>query len=115
MLTSLNFWGGQDGKVEREFIGRLIDVFCNNPNVLRAYLARVQYEHKTDFNVALCIRSSGLDNNPIEVCVGTIFSSMFGSHEHLDILFVNEQQEQDLKRACKPFYCKDPSNPSGPN
>lgn len=36
--------------------------------------------------------------------IGKIFASMFGSHEHLDIIFLDSQQEYELAKVCSPFF-----------
>jgi len=41
--------------------------------------------------------------------IGKIFASMFGSHEHLDIIFLDGQQEHELAKVCSPFF----GNPTG--
>lgn len=36
--------------------------------------------------------------------IGTVFASVFNSKEHLDIIFLNDQQEKDLLKVCQPFF-----------
>ena len=58
--------------------------------VLRAYLAQVEYDKAKNFNIALCI-SLGLDEDEkLANDTALIFRRMFGSHEHLDILFLSD-------------------------
>lgn len=104
-LTELRFLGEQDGPPERELKFRLAQLFHSNKNVTTAYLARVSYGPES-FAVALCLRArSGADRGLVEK-VGKIFASMFGGHEHLDIIFVDEVQEAELASICTPFFPK---------
>ena len=32
------------------------------------------------------------------------FSALFGSDEHLDIMFLSEDSERELKKVCRPFF-----------
>ena len=36
--------------------------------------------------------------------IGAVFASMFGRDQHLDMLFIDGDQEQALARVCRPFY-----------
>ena len=36
--------------------------------------------------------------------VRAIFAEMFNSQEHLDVLFMRDDQEQQLRSVCGPFY-----------
>jgi hypothetical protein len=33
-----------------------------------------------------------------------VFSRMFGSNQHLDIMFLSDDQERELERVCRPFF-----------
>lgn len=33
-----------------------------------------------------------------------VFSEMFGCHEHLDIIFLDQMQETRLSKSCKAFF-----------
>ena len=81
-------------------------VFVGIPSVRSAYLARVSLGETVAPSVALCIRSSvGLDH-PLQVRLGQIFTDMFSRDQHLDILFVRDDQEQELQQVCRPFYAQ---------
>ena len=36
--------------------------------------------------------------------VGKVFVAQFSRNAHLDVIFVDAEQETDLRRVCKPFY-----------
>jgi hypothetical protein len=103
-VPKLRFWGEQDGVPERELKDRLIEFFQCDQTILRAYLARVAYSDRSPLVIALCLRSEfGPDRGVVEK-IGKIFASMFGSHEHLDIIFLDGQQESELAKVCSPFF-----------
>ena len=101
-VPQLQFLGEQDGPPERELKSRLAEFFRRDQSVNTAYLARVAYGD-TSLAVTLCLRSQFGPDRGLAEKVGTIFASMFGGHEHLDI-FLSEAQEAELMKVCKPFF-----------
>jgi hypothetical protein len=93
----------QDGPPERELKSRLIELFRREKGVRAAYLARVVYADDQENAVALCLRADRLGGNVIGK-VGEIFAALFGAHEHLDTLFLDEAQEAELAKCCTPFW-----------
>lgn len=107
-VPSARFLREQDGAPERVLKSRLIDLFERCPGVQRIYLVQIAYGDEV--GVALCIRNSnGVDRGMVQD-IGSIFASVFGAHEHLDILFLSEEQQASLDRVCLPFFSK----PIGP-
>jgi hypothetical protein len=106
----IKFLGEQDGSPERALKFRFINLFREKPIVRRAYLARTDYGDATGANVALCVKSSAGEDMALVSDVSAIFAEMFGIHEHLDVLFVRDDQEQQLRAVCAPFYER-PSSP----
>ena len=102
-VPQLRFLGEQDGPPERELKCALAQCFQNDQSVITAYLARVAYGGES-FAVALCLRAQLGPDRGLAEKVGKIFASMFGGHEHLDIIFLNEMQEAELAKVCKPFF-----------
>lgn len=108
-LTALRieFTGEQDLPPERELKKRFVELFDTLGTVERSYLARVDYGHgmpwATGVHVALCLRCAS-EHERLRLEVGTIFAETFGSHEHLDIVFIDDEQEQRLRQVCLPFY-----------
>jgi hypothetical protein len=100
----IRFIGEQDGSPERDLKARFIKFFREKPTVQRAYLARTDYGDATGANVALCVKSSAGEDMGLVSDVSAIFAEMFGSHEHLDVLFIRHDQEQQLRVVCTPFY-----------
>ena len=54
--------------------------------------------------IALCLSCTDGPNQKLAEVVCEFFGSIFGAHEHLDIVFVGEDQESALRRVCRPFY-----------
>ena len=102
-ISRVRFLGEQDGPPELELKCRLGQFFQNDQTVTAAYLARVMYGDES-YAVALCLRSQLGKHRRLAEKVGKIFASIFGSHEHLDIIFLSETQQAELAIVCKAFY-----------
>jgi len=80
-------------------------LFGSGRNVERAYLARVEYGDRSPYEVALCVR--GPEDPELARLVGEKFAEHFARSTHLDILFLDEAREEEVKRICPPFYVAD--------
>jgi len=100
----LEFLGEQDGPVEGKLKGALALDLAQFPEVTRAYLARVGFQPANKTSVALCVRSSGGNEEAIVKRVSARFAEVFNKTVFLDVLFLTSQQEVDLKRVCSAFY-----------
>lgn len=98
------FLGEQDGLPERELKKQLAKLFDSAAWVRAAYLARVSYEEMGPVHVALCASGQPGQNRIFGERVGAIFSSIFGSHEHLDVIWLMPEQEATLASVCRPFF-----------
>jgi len=92
----------QDGKPERLIKSRLVESFKERSDVQRAYLAQISVGDQS--GVALCLKTRHGPDQTLVREIGAIFAAIFGGREHLDILFLNETQELELRRVCPPFY-----------
>lgn len=101
---SIEFLGEQDGAPERELKGRLTRVFEHRADVSRAYLARVQYGSTVDCSVVLALAADARQAKDLVGEVGGVFAATFNSSEHLDIVFLSEEQEVLLAQVCDPFF-----------
>lgn len=102
-VPQVRFLGEQDGPVEREFKQRLVELFGHDSPVGAAYLARVAYSDATPVVVALCLRVEPGQEHVLAENAAQVFSSMFGRHEHLDILFLDAKQETEVSKVCPAF------------
>lgn len=100
----VNFLREQDGLSERELKDHLSPIIRADQNLLRAYLARVTYGDSPAASVALCLRSTAGPSLSVVENIEKVFGSMFGSHAHLDIIFISENQESELIRCCRSFF-----------
>lgn len=106
--NEIRFIEEQFGNTENELKGKLIALFeCKNQidQPARAYLAKVEYKASRDINIALCIPVVNNGGPSLVNEIAIIFREMFGSHEHLDVIFIGETQERMLRKVCCPFYC----------
>ena len=101
----IEFIGEQAGPVEDDLKAKFHQVFAKVPDIRSAYLARLSYGEPASFSVGLCIRSGNAAvDNPLQKRLGQIFTDIFSRDQHLDILFIRDDQEEELKRVCRPFY-----------
>lgn len=98
------FMGEQDGPSERDLKARFVELFRQEPTVERAYLALADHGDGTGIHVTLAIKSSGGEDLSLVRKLQGIFSAMFNSQEHLDTMFIREDQEHQLREVCAPFY-----------
>lgn len=100
----IEFVGEQAGPVEDDLKAKFCQVFAEMPDIRSAYLARLSYGEPAGYSVGLCIRSRiGIDH-PLQKRLGQIFTDTFSGDQYLDILFIRDDQEEELKKVCRPFY-----------
>jgi hypothetical protein len=104
----------QDGPPERQLKAGLTDLFARHPSVRRAYLAIVHYPGSSARHVALCVQSADGEDQTLAAEIGTVFRSLFGSHEHLDTIFLNASQDAQIARVCNPFFVATPADNDAP-
>ncbi len=99
---SVQFLREQDGNPERLLKRWLVESFRQRVEVQRAYLAQISSGDQS--GVALCLRTRhGPDPNLVRE-ISAIFAKLFVRHEHLDILFLNDLQENAIRSVCAPFF-----------
>ena len=104
-VAEVQFLGEQEGAPERLLKTKLTEFFQGDKSVDRAYLARTKLEGEP--TVALCLKTQfGADAGLAEK-IGAIFGMIFNAREHLDIIFLNEQQESQLEKVCSAFFESD--------
>ena len=111
--SQVKFIGEQDGIPEQVLKKTIGDYLIDRNANCRAYLARVRYPAEVDWSVAVCV-CGRVNIEKIDAAVGVIFSEMFKTDEHLDIVQISEHQEVELKQVARPFYAYEgKSNGSG--
>jgi len=104
-VSGLEFLYEQDGETERRLKGDLMGLLRQNAYVERAYLAKAVNDGEE--TVMLCLATSA--NAPdlrLPPQIDKIFTTIFSAKDHLDILFLGEDQEAQLTQVCKPFYIR---------
>lgn len=102
-VGSIRFLGEQDGVPERELKARLCNAFAQMNIRCRAYLVRADYGAPDTFNVALCVRTELTESTAVKVTVNRAFSEMFRTEEHLDLVFLSDDQEREVQAVARPF------------
>ena len=102
----IEFLYEQDGEFERELKARLTPVLGQHDSIRRAYLARVGYQPQETPMVALCLRTTEDAPRILADRLGAVFRPMAPPNLSLDILFMDEAQELDLRRVAAPFYTR---------
>jgi len=105
-VPKITFVCEQDGDTERDLKQSFFPLLEEREYVHSAYLARVTYNDSHELNVALCIRMDREDGNMLRKVIGETFAAKFNQQEHLDIIFISNEQEEELKQVCRPFYEK---------
>jgi hypothetical protein len=101
-VSEVHFLGEQDGPPERLLKNRLTEFLQRDKSVHRAYLTKASFEGQA--GVALCLKTQfGADRGLAEK-IGAIFGTIFNAHEHLDIIFLSDQQESELIKVCSAFF-----------
>lgn len=101
IVQDIRFLHEQNGIPEKKLKQALVSVLKNT--VQRAYLVRVEYIATGTNAVAICLSETEKQESLVK-SIAKIFSSMFGSSQNLDIIFLNEKQEKELTNICGPFF-----------
>lgn len=102
--SKVRFVAEQVGISENDLKDEIVRMFKDHSRVHRAYLAQVDYGKAKYFDVALCIFLEHGDDETLANDIASLFRCMFGPHEHLDILFLSDSQESELRKVCCPFF-----------
>lgn len=100
----VEFLGAQDGVSERTFIAAITPLLRASPSVQRAYLARLGFAPGSAASVALCLAAGNNEDRSLIASVLAVFKEMAPTEAFLDILFLDDEQEEDLRRVCPPFF-----------
>jgi hypothetical protein len=103
-VLDIEFLGEQEGAVERQLKDALAALLRRDPTVDRAYLARVRYDGTTD-GVVLGLLTDGDDESEALIKqVGAAFAAIFNGAAHLDIIFLTDQRDTEIRRVCAASY-----------
>ncbi len=108
-VPSVHILGEQDGDVEQDLKAQSAEFLRKASIQCRAYLARVQYGSSNEVNVALLVRLASRDSiELVNSGLGRIFHQIFHKSQHLDIVFVSEEEEANVATLVRPFYSSIP-------
>ena len=100
----ITFLGEQDGPAERRLKEALAVLLGLGATVTRAYLARVRYDDKTS-GVMLGLRTDDERNSEkVAGQMGKTFAALFNTRADLDIMFLDDERDAEIRKACAPFY-----------
>ena len=100
----VTFLGEQDGPAERRLKEALSVLLGLGATVTRAYLARVRYDDKTS-GVMLGLLTDDERNSEKEAGqMGRTFEALFNTKTHLEIMFLDDERDAEIRKACAPFY-----------
>ncbi|HLX17750.1 MAG TPA: enhanced serine sensitivity protein SseB C-terminal domain-containing protein [Bradyrhizobium sp.] len=100
----ITFLGEQDGPAERRLKEALGVLLGLDPTVTRAYLARVLYDGKTGGVMLALLTDDDKDNEKLVEQVGKTFAALLNTTAHLDIVFLDEARDAEIRKTCPPFY-----------
>ena len=103
--SHVEFLGEQTGPAEENIKEGLRRLFTMTPRVFRrAYLARISCGEPSVSSVVICVRHT----DHIEETLRRGFRHMFGEISRggnfYDWMTIGEEQEQELRKVCRPFY-----------
>ena len=99
----LQFLGEQVGPIETRLKDALAALLRGNRNVAAAFLARVLYDgHRP--GVVLALATDSAEDEQLAAQIGRIFASLFDASAHLDVIFLSDEQETDIRTVCPAFY-----------
>lgn len=103
-VQRLRFLGEQKGDPETLLKERLADFLRHENTVTRAYLVRAEVGDEKNISVILGLRASLEPRKPVLANLASIFASVFDAKEHLDIMFLTDEQEGHVAGVCGPFF-----------
>jgi len=103
--SGLRFLTEQDGPSERLLKAKLVEFFNRDKSVQQAYLARVEM-NKLE-SVAVCLKTRFGEDLGMAEKIGRVFATVFGPDQFMDILFLTDEREAELRAACPPFFTKE--------
>lgn len=100
----IRFLAEQDGPSERILKSNLVSFLTSQCWVQAAYLVRADFGEETAQTVALCVKGEPPDRSATVSQIQSIFSAIFNTSQHMDILFLTQPSEKELSLICRPFF-----------
>src|SRR5688572_23267782 len=103
--AKIEYLGEKIGPVEDDLKKGLVAVLEKSADVQRAYLAIISTDGKKSWNVALCLASKKSDEKLVQE-LGGVFRRIFGKDQFLDMMFLTDDAESEIRKVCPAFYAK---------
>jgi SseB protein C-terminal domain len=100
----VTFLGEQDGPAEQRLKEALSVLLGLGATVTRAYLARVRYDDRTSGVMLGLLTDDERNSEKVAVQMGRTFEALFNTKTHLDIMFLDDERDAEIRKACAPFY-----------
>ena len=107
--ADITFLGEQDGPAERRLKEALAVLLGLGASVTRAYLARVLYNDKTSGVMLGLLTDDDRDCEKLAGQIGKTVAALFKTNADLDIVFLSNERDAEIRKACRPFYDRKPA------
>ena len=107
--ADITFLGEQDGPAEQRLKEALAVLLGLGASVTRAYLARVAYNDKTSGVMLGLLTNDDRDCERLAGQIGKTVAALFKTSADLDIVFLNNERDAEIRKACPPFYDRKPA------
>ncbi len=104
MKSKITFLGEQDGPAEQRLKEALAVLLRLGATVSRAYLARVLYDGKTSGVTLGLLADRAQDSEKLASQMSRAFAALLNTRAPLDIVFLNDERDAEIRKACPPFY-----------
>ena len=101
----LQFAPLRDDAAEKRLMAALVPLLRRYNDVKRAYLARVHYDGMAG-GMVLGLVTPGEDDEQLVAEIGKLFASLFDASQHLDIIFVSNEQLAAIHKVAAAFYLR---------
>jgi hypothetical protein len=102
--SDITFLGEQDGPAEQRLKEALAVLLGLGASVTGAYLARAVYDDKTSGVMLGLLTGDYRDCEKLARQIGKTVAALFKTSADLDIVFLNNERDAEIRKACPPFY-----------
>ena len=102
--SHITFIGEQDGANEqrlKEAISVLLDL---NATVARAYLVRANTGGIAGGVMLGLVTHDKKESGKLALQMDRVFGALFNTEAHLDVVFLDDEGDAKIRKACQPFY-----------
>jgi hypothetical protein len=100
-ITFIGEQGGAHEERLKEAISVLLDL---NATVVRAYLVRPSYDGITGGVMLGLVTHDKKESSKLALQMDRAFGALFNTDAHLDVVFLDDEGDAKIRKACQPFY-----------